>query len=491
MSSASTRAGAARVPGTIAEVQGSPQGGEITAFFDVDGTLVAGFTVNIYTKAGIRNRDIGVLDVLRMITLGLSYQLGASPFEEVVQQASEVFRGRTLPELHALGDRVFDAKVADLLYVETRAMVRAHQERGHRVVLCSSATSMQVQPVADYLGVDDVVCNQFELDADGLLTGRLVEPVIWGEGKATAAQRFARAEGIDLASAYFYADGDEDVALMHLVGNPRPTNPGPGLTKVAKKRGWPITRHTTRGVDGRESLVRNLIGLSTLGPITAGAAAVGVLTRNKRKGLNVITGLWPRALLEAQGVRLNVVGEANAAHRPAVFIFNHRTAMDTFIVGAVVKTDFTAVAKAELRSNPIFGTIGRAMDIAFVDRGNTESAVASMQEVERLMAKGISIIISPEGHRYDTHEVGDFKKGAFRMAKSAGVPIIPIVVRNADDVAARDSMTVNPGVVDVAILAPISVADWDLADFPDRIAEVQELYVETLRHWPHEGDPRV
>ncbi len=86
---------------------------------------------------------------------------------------------------------------------------------------------------------------------------------------------------------------------------------------------------------------------------------------------------------------------------------------------------------------------------------------------------------------------GDFKKGAFRMAKSAGVPIIPIVVRNADDVAARDSMTVNPGVVDVAILAPISVADWDLADFPDRIAEVQELYVETLRHWPHEGDPRV
>ena len=40
-------------------------------------------------------------------------------------------------------------------------------------------------------------------------------------------------------------------------------------------------------------------------------------------------------------------------------------------------------------------------------------------------------------------------------------------------------------------VAPISVADWDLADFPDRIAEVQELYVETLRHWPHEGDPRV
>lgn len=477
-----------RIPGTVAEIQASPEGEQICAFFDVDGTLVAGFTVNIYTKAGIRNRDIGVLDILRMFSLALSYQVGAAPFEEVVQQASAVFRGRTLQELHELGDRVFDAKVADLLYTETRAMVRAHQERGHRVVLCSSATSMQVQPVADYLNVDEVVCNRFELGEDGLLTGRLVEPVIWGEGKATAAQRFARTHGIDLDQAYFYADGDEDVALMHMVGKPRPTNPGPGLAKVAKKRGWPIIRHTSRGIDGRESLLRNVIGLSTLGPITAGAAAIGLLTGSKRKGLNVITGLWPRLLLEAQGVRLNVVGEENAQARPAIFIFNHRTAMDTFIVGAIVKTDFTGVAKVELKRNPVFGTIGRAMDIAFVDRSNTESAIASMQDVERLIAKGVSIVVSPEGHRYDTHEIGTFKKGAFRMAKSAGVPVIPIVLRNADEVAARDSLTVNPGTVDVAILEPIDVSDWDLEDLTERIAEVEALYVATLRDWPEAGE---
>ena len=482
---------ASAIPGSVAEVLASPQGPQVAAFFDLDGTLVAGFTVNIYTKSGIRNRDIGALDVLRMLSLAVGYQVGAAPFEEVVQQASVVFRGRTSEDLHELGARVFDAKVADLLYAETRAMVRAHRERGHRIVLCSSATSMQVQPVADYLGIDDVVCNEFELDATGRLTGRLIEPVIWGEGKATAAQRFARREGIDLSSAYFYADGDEDVALMHMVGNPRPTNPGPLLTKVAKKRGWPITRHTSRGIDGRESLLRNLIGVSTLGPITAGATIIGVLTRNKRKGLNVITSWWPRLLLEAQGVRLEVVGAANAEHRPAVFLFNHRTAMDTFIVGAIIKTDFTGVAKAELKSNPIFGTLGRAMDVVFVDRGNTESAIASMKDVERLVDQGISIVISPEGHRYDTHEVGPFKKGAFRMAMSAGVPVIPVVIRNADDVAARDSLTVNPGVVDVAVLPPISVADWRLEDLDEHIADVHARYLDVLRDWPHEGDPRV
>ncbi|MCA0291822.1 MAG: HAD-IB family hydrolase [Actinobacteria bacterium] len=483
---------APRVPGTVAEVLGSPEGDHIAAFFDLDGTLVAGYTVTIYTKAGLRNRDIGVLDFLRMVGLGLSYQAGAAPFESLVQQASSVFRGRTLDELHALGEKVFGDQVADLLYPETRALVRAHRERGHRVVLCSSATSMQVQPVADYLGIDEVVCNQFVVDADGTLTGGLVEPVIWGEGKATAAQRYAASAGVDLADCYFYADGDEDVALMHLVGKPRPTNPGPLMAKVAKKRGWPISRYSTRGIDGRESLVRNLIGASLLAPITAGAAVVGAITGSKRSGLNVVTGLWPRALLEAQGVKLNVVGAHNLdAHRPAIFIFNHRTAMDTFIVSAVVRTDFTGVAKHELKSNPLFGTFGRAMDIAFIDRENTDAAVSSMQDVERVLAKGISVVVSPEGHRYDTHEVGAFKKGAFRMAMSAGVPVVPIVIGNADDVAARDSMTVNPGTVNIAVLQPISVSQWPEEELVERIDGVRDLYLDVLSNWPAEGDPRV
>ena len=376
-------------------------------------------------------------------------------------------------------------QVADLLYPETRALVRAHRERGHRVVLCSSATSMQVQPVADYLGIDEMVCNQFVVDADGTLTGGLVEPVIWGEGKATAAQRYAASAGVDLADCYFYADGDEDVALMHLVGNPRPTNPGPLMAKVAKKRGWPISRYSTRGIDGRESLVRNLIGASLLAPITAGAAVVGAITGNKRSGLNVVTGLWPRALLEAQGVKLNVVGAHNLdAHRPAIFIFNHRTAMDTFIVSAVVRTDFTGVAKHELKSNPLFGTFGRAMDIAFIDRENTDAAVSSMQEVERVLAKGISVVVSPEGYRYDTHEVGAFKKGAFHLAMQAQVPMVPVVIRNAGEIMPARSVLVYEGTVQVAVLPPVDTSRWTAKSMDRQVTRVRKMFLDTLADWP-------
>ena len=84
-------------------------------------------------------------------------------------------------------------------------------------------------------------------------------------------QKFAAEHEVDLRSSYFYADGDEDVALMYLVGNPRPANPGPRLTKVAKRRGWPILRFSSRGGGGPLGRVRTLAAIGSLGPVAAGA----------------------------------------------------------------------------------------------------------------------------------------------------------------------------------------------------------------------------
>jgi putative phosphoserine phosphatase/1-acylglycerol-3-phosphate O-acyltransferase len=84
----------------------------------------------------------------------------------------------------------------------------------------------------------------------------------------------------------------------------------------------------------------------------------------------------------------------------------------------------------------------------------------------------------------DTTSVGPFKKGPFRMAMAVGIPIVPIVIRNAEIIAARNSTTMNPGTVDVAVFPPISVSDWTVGTLADRIAEVRQLYVDTLADWP-------
>jgi putative phosphoserine phosphatase/1-acylglycerol-3-phosphate O-acyltransferase len=474
-----------RLPGSVAEVMASPPGPGIGAFFDLDGTLVAGFTGVILTQERFRRREMGVGELIDMIAAGVNHQLGLLEFEELIVKASAAMRGRPLSDMDEIGERLFAQKIESRVYPEMRELVRAHLARRHTVVLSSSALTIQVEPVARFLGIPNTLTNKFETDDDGILTGAVVKPILWGAGKATAVQGFAAEHGIDLKDSYFYADGDEDVALMYLVGNPRPTNPEGKMAAVARRRGWPILRFTSRGSTGIGAGLRALAGIGSIIPVAAGAVGIGLLTRSQRRGMNFFISTWSQLLLATNGVHLNVVGDENlTAQRPAVFIFNHRNQADPIITAALVRDNWVGVGKKELQSDPIIGTLGKMLEVVFIDRDDPEAAVQMLHEVEERAKRGLSIVIAPEGTRLDTTSVGPFKKGPFRIAMAAGIPIVPIVIRNAEIIAARDSVTMNPGTVDVAVFPPIPVSDWTLDALPDRITEVRQLYLDTLADWP-------
>lgn len=481
-----------RLPGSVAEIMASPAGPKVGAFFDLDGTLVAGFTAVILTQERLRRRDMGVGELLSMIQGALNHTLGRIEFEELISKASMALAGRVLEDLDEIGERLFNQRIESRIYPEMRELVRAHVARGHTVVLSSSALTIQVNPVARFLGISNTLTNKFETNEDGLLTGGVIKPILWGPGKAAAVQRFAAEHDIDLKDSYFYADGDEDVALMYLVGNPRPTNPEGKMAAVAKRRGWPILKFDSRGGVGLRRQIRTLAGFGSMVPVAAGAVGLGLLTRNRRRGVNFFTSNFSSLLLATCGVHLNVIGAENlTAQRPAVFIFNHRNQVDPIISGALVKDNWVGVGKKELQRDPIMGTMGKLLDGVFIDRDDPDSAVEMLRTVEDRARNGLSIVIAPEGTRLDTTEVGPFKKGPFRIAMSAGIPIVPIVIRNAEIVASRNSTTLNPGTVDVAVFPPISVKDWTLDTLSDRIAEVRQLYLDTLADWPYDGLPEV
>ncbi|MEO8814966.1 MAG: HAD-IB family hydrolase/lysophospholipid acyltransferase family protein [Mycobacterium sp.] len=487
-----TPAGDMRLPGSVAEIVASAPGPKIGAFFDLDGTLVAGFTAVILTRERLRHGDMGLGELIGMVQAGLNHQLGRIEFEELITTASSALRGRSLSDLDEIGERLFVQKIAGRIYPEMRELVRAHLARGHTVVLSSSALTIQVEPVAHFLGITNTLTNAFETDADGVLTGGVVEPILWGPGKASAVQKFAAEHDIDLQDSYFYADGNEDVALMHLVGNPRPTNPEGKMAAVAKSRGWPILRFTSRGSGGIVGQLRTLAGFGVMVPVGAGALSLGLLSGNRRRGVNFFTAFWPHLLLTVNGVRLNVIGRENlTAQRPAVFIFNHRNQVDPVISASLVRDNWVSVGKRELENDPIAGTLGKLTETVFIDRDDPVAAVESLHEVEERAKKGLSVMIAPEGTRVDTTGVGPFKKGAFRIAMAAGIPIVPIVIRNAELVASRNSITLSPGTVDVAVFPPISVADWTVDTLTDRIAEVRQLYLDTLADWPVDGAPEL
>jgi putative phosphoserine phosphatase/1-acylglycerol-3-phosphate O-acyltransferase len=275
-----------------AEVDAGPEGLDVGAFFDLDGTLVAGYTAAAQTRDRLRRRDLRVIEFLTIVDLAVQFRLGRRAFETLIESSALTVKGRLAREVDEMGERIFRQSVADLIYPEMRELVRAHQRRGHTVVLSSSALTNQVAPVARYLGIEYIVCNRLVADEQGILTGEIEQPVVWGPTKASGVQQFAADHQVDLGLSYFYADGDEDLSLMRLVGHPRPVNPERGLTKVAVRRGWPIMRFSSRGSGGPLGVARRLASVSSLGPLAAVALGVGLVRRNKRAGVNFLTRFW-------------------------------------------------------------------------------------------------------------------------------------------------------------------------------------------------------
>jgi putative phosphoserine phosphatase/1-acylglycerol-3-phosphate O-acyltransferase len=479
------RATRPRLPGSIAEIRASPAGPQVAAFFDFDGTLIAGFSASAMAEDRWRNRDISLGDLAKTIKAAARVGAGLADVEEFMRIGVQAWRGRTHEDMVEVGERVFNQRIADTIYPEALELVRAHQRRGHTVVLTSSAIPYQVEPMAKHLGIDQVLCTQLEIK-NGLLTGEVADSPLWGPGKANAVQRFAQQRGIDLDQSYFYADGDEDVALMHLVGKPRPTNPRSKLAAVARRRGWPIQQFTSRGKINPVMRARSIAGFASIAPIAVVGGSLGLVKRDKRTAINYMSSQWFRRMFELVGVHLNVVGEEHLwSHRPAVFIFNHRTGLDPFIAASLVQKDFSGVAKKELEKDPVIGMLGRIGDIAFVDRGNTAKAIESLEPLVQLTkTKKLSVLASPEGTRVVGAEVGPFKKGPFRMAMAAGVPVVPIVIRNAEVLGPRNATVIRPGTVDVAVLPPISVERWKVADLAERIEAVRQQFLDTLEDWP-------
>jgi putative phosphoserine phosphatase/1-acylglycerol-3-phosphate O-acyltransferase len=470
----------------VDEVERSAEGPTVGAFFDFDGTLIYGFSAVALQVARLRRRDVSPQEVAHALLTGVGLVLGQADYDAVVAILGRSWRGRPVEEIDELGRRLFKEKLAGRVYPEARALVAAHQRQGHTVVLASSALSFQVQAMADDLDIEHVLCTRFET-VDGRLTGALAGPHLWGAGKRRAVESLADTHGIDLASSFAYADGSEDVELLDLVGNPRPTNPTRGLERKAREREWPVHRFRGRGPATPELALRHVAAVGGFLAATATGIGLGLLNRRKADAVNTMVSVGSDLSLGLAGIHLDVRGEEHVwSHRPAVFLFNHQSSVDPLLLMALLRRDVTAVAKKELAANPIVRLAGALADAVFIDRDDRAGAVAALRPlVEEALQRDKSLAVAPEGTRSGTGRLGPFKKGAFRLAMAGGVPVVPIVFRNANDVWPLGTQFMRPGTVDVVVHPPIPTDDWTEDELGSRIAEVRQLYLDTLADWPN------
>ncbi len=462
------------------EIRTGPQGPKVAALFDLDQTLLAGFSASAFFRERLLSGRMAPREVGESLLGTLSFAVGRTGFSGLMSATTAAYRGLAESVLVEIGEEVFEKHLATQIFPESRALVEAHQAAGHTVAIVSSATPYQAEPLARDLGIEHVMCTRLEVE-DGVFTGDVLKPTCWGEGKADAANGLAREHDLDLSESYFYTDSHEDLPLLDIVGRPRPLNPNRELAQIAKERRWPIRRFTSRGRPSVGDLVRTGLVYASLVPSAAAGVAAGLVTGSQREGVNIAGGVWGDLATSLAGIDLRVEGEEHLwSHRPAVFIFNHQSALDAVLMVKLLRRDMTAVGKKEIKNNPIFGPLFSAAGTVFIDRANSKKAVDALQPAVDALREGRSLVIAPEGTRSLTPRLGPFKKGAFHMAMQAGVPIVPVVFRNVLDAMPKDAVFVRPATVEAVVLPPIDTADWTLASIGDEIRAVRQQYLDVL-----------
>jgi len=465
----------------IQNIERAPEGSRVGAFFDFDGTLIAGFSATVFLKEQLRRGDLSAYEFLELLAAVTQFSLGGTGFSGLMSTAAQLMRGVREADYIAFGEELYEQQIARRVYPESRALVQAHMARGHTVAIISSATPYQVEPVARDLGIEHVICSRYEVK-DGVFTGGIVRPLCFGQGKVDAAEQLAREHGVDLDQSFFYSDSDDDIELLQRVGHPQPLNPNTRLTEISERQGWPVRRFKSRGQPGVFDIVRSVAATASLVPSALAGLPIWALTGSQREARNFATSLFADVSSALIGLNLVVRGEENLwAKRPAVFVFNHQSKADVVIIARLLRRDFAGVGKKEIKNTPIIGKTLELAGTVFIDRENASSAIEAMQPlVDAMRNGGKSVVIAPEGTRTVSPRLAPFKKGAFHLAIQAGVPVVPIVIHNSGDVAPKGDFVFRPATVEVDVLPPIDTSGWSADTIEAHVASVRHLFQRTL-----------
>jgi len=465
----------------VKEVEALPDGPQIGAFFDFDGTIIYGFSAKTYLREQVKRGDISPRQLIDVSKTMVEFGLGNMGFSAMMMAVSQFLEGIEETQYQEFADDLYTKHIAKLIYPEARALIETHLKKGHTVAIISAATPYQVMPAARELGIEHVCCSTLEVVA-GKFTGAVEKPTCYGMGKVDAADRLSKDHGVDISQSLFYSDSDEDIQLLEYVGKPRPLNPNKRLRSIANGRGWPVQDFNSRGNANVFDYLRTMASQASMLTSLLAGLPIYALTGSMNKTRNFSTSLFADTACALTGIELDVTGEEHAwGHRPCVFVFNHQSQADVIILPTLLRRDLAGVGKKEIGDVPILGSLMKIGGTVLIDRENSASARESMAPLVDVMLKeGRSVCIAPEGTRSTSTNLGRFKKGAFHLAMQAGVPIVPIVIHNAIDVAPRGQFVLRPATVKITVLPGVDTKDWTIENMDQQVHSVRDLFLEEL-----------
>jgi HAD superfamily hydrolase (TIGR01490 family) len=230
--------------GADADIQAShPPDPSAAAFFDVDNTLLRGASIYHFAKGLAARKLFGPTDLARITLSQVAFRLrgveDAGHIDAAREAALAFVQGHRVDDIVALGEEIYDDKIAYRIWAGTRDLTRRHLEAGQRVWLVTATPVELATILARRLGLTGALGTVAET-VDGVYTGRLVGGLLHGPAKAVAIASLAAREGLDLSRCSAYSDSSNDLPMLNLVGHPNVVNPDAELLRTARTEGWPV-----------------------------------------------------------------------------------------------------------------------------------------------------------------------------------------------------------------------------------------------------------
>jgi len=196
------------------------------------------------------------------------------------------------------------------------------------------------------------------------------------------------------------------------------------------------------------------IGLSMF--VLGGGLYIALILVLPPKRLHPVARLLSWLLLLCGGQWLRIQGTPPSPDKgPFLYLFNHGSLFDVFVVAAAVRHYITGVGANKQFSWPIWGFLIKRYGVIPIKRRQLGKAIRSLDAAEEAIRKGTSFILSPEGTRTLTGAMGPFKKGPFHVALHTGITIVPIGVLGAFRAKNKNDWRLTPGIVTARFGEPI------------------------------------
>jgi HAD superfamily hydrolase (TIGR01490 family) len=211
----------------------------VGAFFDVDRTIVSVNTGRLFLRDLRRRGQISFFRMLRALGWMAKYHLSLIDLQWVATRLAGEMAGQIEREFAETCRKWVEKDVLPLVVPGAREKIEKHRAEGHLLAILSTSPNYVTEPLAEILGIEEVMSTRFEVDG-GLFTGRLLGPACVGKGKVHWAEDLGSRRQVDLSQSWFYTDSYTDMPMLERVGNRVVVNPDPRLKRIAKRRGWPV-----------------------------------------------------------------------------------------------------------------------------------------------------------------------------------------------------------------------------------------------------------